>query len=615
MKLLNAVVLLSIAASLVFGQTDRDSTGNGALMPLSEVRAGMKGVSKTVFSGAVPERFDVEILGVVPGMIGPRQDMIICRISGGEADRTAVFAGMSGSPVHIDGKLVGSISFAFPFSKEPICGITPIDYILAISREEKKESGPESRSFSFSELYARSIGDLFRLQRGVSGVVPSGTGLASPLAVAAGQTFRPISLPLSYSGVSSRAMELFSNELSAVGLMPVAAPGGTAPPSGLKTFDDGTLTGGTSVSVQLARGDFSLAASGTVTLRDGEKVYAFGHPFLSLGGVDMPMSESTVVTVVPSMNNSFKLAVPGEMVGTMTQDRATGVFGRLGATPKMIPVTIDLVNSRGQRETSRFETVTDEFLSTLLVNIGVINILFSNERNIGDTTVDLKGEISLKGGGTVAIDKRYSGPAAAALASMAVSTPVNLLLRSRFENLEIERVRLRISVAEGASNAVLERISADKTEVRPGDELKLSAFVRGSGGRIYRENFIVRVPEDTQPGQLTLTVADGAETQQGSAVQQFTPRTLSELVMTLNKARRDDRLYVQLSRASSGAVSGATEMPNLPPSVLATINSGGMSGGFKPTTSQVLVEKELAPAEFVISGKQTMEIVVVRGKE
>ena len=164
------------------------------------------------------------------------------------------------------------------------------------------------------------------------------------------------------------------------GLLPVAAAGGSAPITPMKKASEKTLLGGTSVSMQLTRGDYSLAAAGTVTFRDGNKIYAFGHPFLSLGSSDLPMSESHVITVVPNINNSFKLAVPDAMVGSMTQDRATGVYGSLGRAPKMIPVKINVRTSRGQTETLNFEVVKDDFLTPLLLNITVFNTIVAQER-------------------------------------------------------------------------------------------------------------------------------------------------------------------------------------------------------------------------------------------
>src|SRR5688572_5752552 len=346
-----AIIAVLFGSQAVFGQSlpavtasVSPSSASKPFMPVADVREGMRGTARSVFRGSEPEEFNVEILGVLPGAIGPKQDLIIGRLSGGPAERTGVFAGMSGSPVYVNGKLVGAISYSFPFSKEPICGITPIEQMISIFEKKtpSRTASVEPRKYSFGELVSSSVPvDLPSSLSADSGLV-SGMSPNSMLMAVAGQSFRPISTPITFSGFSQATLDKFSGQLLRAGLIPVNAAGGTSSLSPMKKAGPNTLVGGTSVSMHLARGDYGLAASGTVTYRDGEKVYAFGHPFLGLGTSDLAMSESHVVTVVPNVNNSFKLAVADSLVGSMTQDRATGVFGKLGITPKMIPVRLAL---------------------------------------------------------------------------------------------------------------------------------------------------------------------------------------------------------------------------------------------------------------------------------
>jgi len=355
LKILILIALISALSLSVFAQTAAHSVsiadkGTSSFMALSQLKEGMRGTARTVFRGSEAEEFNVEILGVIPGAIGPKQDLIVGRLSGGGADRTSVFAGMSGSPVYIDGKLVGAISYSFPFSKEPICGITPIEQMIAIfeKKENLKMTASEPKAVSFAELASTDWAADFPKSPANSNGLLAGVSNNSLLMAVAGQSFQRIATPLTFTGFSQETLNLFTPQLLQAGLVPVSAVGGAAPISPIKKADEKTLVGGDSVSMHLTRGDYSLAAAGTVTWRDGDKVYAFGHPFLSLGTSDLPMSESHVVAVIPSVNNSFKLSVPDAMVGTMTQDRATGVFGKLGQSPKMIPVRINLTTSRGQ---------------------------------------------------------------------------------------------------------------------------------------------------------------------------------------------------------------------------------------------------------------------------
>src|SRR6266576_3378075 len=345
--------------------TVRDSR----LFALEDLRPGMKGTARTVFSGTEPQEFGVEILGVLPGFPGPRQSAIIAKLSGSNVEKTGVFAGMSGSPVYIDNKLVGAIAFSFPFSKEPIAGITPIKQMIDLFEKGNADNrrGPrEPRAFSFAQLASTDWKPNLPKQSVTSASLIAPVSQGSPLMPLLGQQMVPIATPMVFGGLSQESLAMFAPQLMANGLLPVSGAGGSANITPLGTPNEKTLTPGTSISVQLVRGDYSIAASGTVTFRDGDRIYAFGHPFLSLGASDMPMSETAVVTVIPNVNNSFKLSIPGQMVGAISQDRATGVFGQLGVAPKMIPVKITLHTSRDRTESFSYKVAIDSFLTPLL---------------------------------------------------------------------------------------------------------------------------------------------------------------------------------------------------------------------------------------------------------
>ncbi len=590
-------------------------TNNSALniMPLSEVKEGMIGTAWTVFRGTQAEEFKVEIFGVVPGAVGPKQDMIVGKISGGGADRTAVFAGMSGSPVYVNGKLIGALSYSFPFSKEAICGITPIEQMLQIF-EQKSGSAQKAkspRSFSFAELASTDWKAIFPRGR-VSSSILAGAEPNSALSSIVGQTFQPIATPVSFNGFSQETLNLFAPQLMSVGLMPIAAVGGAAKMTPLKKYDDQTLRGGASVSMQLTRGDYSMAASGTVTLRDGEKIYAFGHPFLGLGISDLPMSESHVITVVPNLNNSFKLAVPDAMVGTMTQDRNTGVYGNLGQSPKMIPVKLTVQTSRNTQETYNFEIAGDDFLTPVLLNMTIFNSLTATERALGDTMVTLDGEVKVKGQNPITFERRFAGMQAAQFASGSVAMPVSALFRAGFAHTEITEVNLKLTSIDDSKTAILQRIALNRTEVKAGESFEIQAFVRANDGQVFVQKIPVNVPKDTPEGTLLISVGDGGSLQRLSPANQFVPKDLAELIKTINEIKKNDRLYVQTFRITNGAIIGSKEMPNLPPSVLATLNNDRTAGGFTPTVLTALIETEVAPAEFLITGQQVLTIEVVR---
>ncbi len=587
------------------------------LFPLEDVRAGQKGIARTVFSGAEPQEFGVVVLGVIPGFPAPRQSAIIARLTGASVERTGVFAGMSGSPVYIDGRLVGAIAFAFPFAKEPIAGITPIKQMIEIFERGQAPgtelpAPPQPRPVSLSKLMEGEW--QFDLPKpglvGAPFIAPVAAG--SPLAGLLGQQFAPIATPIVFNGISAETLARFAPQLQSNNLLPVAGLGGAAPITPLARATDLTLAPGTSVSVQLVRGDYSIAAAGTVTFRDGERIYAFGHPFLGLGVADMPMSEASVVTVIPNTFNSFKLSVPGQMVGAISQDRSTGIFGQLGRAPRMIPVSINLRTSRERTERYTFEVANDKFLTPLLLNLSIYNAIASSERSLGDATISVRGQIRVANQTPVLIDHRFSSMNAAMLASKLVAAPVAALLMSGFDDVEVNGITLDVTSSDVVSTGVLERIALDRTEVGRGDKIEVQAYIRNASGKQFVERIPIEIPTDVPLGQLLLFVGDGSALQQTTTMQSFVPKDLGQLVNVINKIKKNDRLYVKLFRVTPGAVIGTDELPNLPPSMLATLNSDRAAGGYTPTALSPIFEKELPPAEFVVDGQQLLTINVVR---
>ena len=583
------------------------------LFALEDLRPGMKGVSRTVFSGTEAQEFGVEILGVLPGFPGPRQSAIIARLSGANVEKTGVFAGMSGSPVYIDNKLVGAIAFSFPFSKEPIAGITPIKQMIDIFEKGSTETRlpKQPKVVSFAQLASTEWKPTLPRQAVSSTALIAPVSDGSRLLPLMGQQMVPIATPVVFGGISQESLAMFAPQLAANGLLPVSGAGGSAAITPLAKATEKTLLPGTSVSVQLVRGDYSIAASGTVTLRHGNQIYAFGHPFLSLGAADMPMSETAVVTVISNMNNSFKLSVPGAMMGSISQDRATGVFGQLGQAPKMIPVKINLHTSRDRSDTYSYEIANDSFLTPLLLNITVFNTITSSERASGESTITIKGAINVKGQEPIALDRRFSQSNSPILAAGSVAGPISSLLGSGFDDVQIEGVTLDISSTDTKYAGTLERIALSKTEARRGENIEIQAYVRTESGKQFVQRIPVQIPEDAIPGQLLVFVGDGGALQEGSAARSFVPQDLGQLVQAINKVKKSDRLYVKLFRITPGAVIGTSEMPNLPPSVVATLNSDRNSGGYTPTVLSAVYEMELPPAEFVISGQQLIALDIV----
>ena len=590
------------------------ATPQTELMPVSDVRPGMTGYGMTVFQGTKPERFEVEVLGVLQGVPNPKQCSVIARLSGPLVDRTGVFAGMSGSPVYIDGKLVGAVAFTFPFAKEPIAGITPIQYMIQ-NFEQGPEHHPAARqNASFNTLIARAgKADQASPARGDNALESQGN---TPASVYSGSAMIPISTPVSFSGIPQAAIDRFGGELKELGIQPIAGVGGGGGLTPMTAANGNTLTGGSSVSVALVRGDFTVDAAGTVTYRDGDRIYAFGHPFLSSGVTSWPMSEASVITVVPNLNNSFKLSTAGSLVGAINQDRSTGIYGQLGDQPRMIPVHITVHTSRNMTDTYDFQVVSDAYLTPLLMKLTSFAAVTATERSLGTQTIKLNGNINVQGQAPVSFDDTFSAPNGAIfMAVAAIERPVAILMGSGFDNLDIQGINLDITSSDTRSDGVLNRLWVDKIDVERGETIEVQAFARNENGAEFVERIPVKIPADAPVGPLEILIGDGASISQAELRAQsgdFVPRDLNQLVRAINKIKKNDRLYLKLVRSGVGAIVNNEEMPTLPPSVLATLGSQRTSGGYTPLSTATLSESELPPSKFIIAGEQAIAINVVK---
>jgi hypothetical protein len=601
------------------GNRQNEPAQSSEFFPVENVKPGMRAVGYTVFNGSEPKKFDLEILGVLTGFPNPQQNAVLSRLLGDELQHTGVFQGMSGSPVYIDGKLLGAVAFGYQFAKDPIAGITPIGDMIKVFEQKQGNDQPvdknatQPRSVSFSEVsFNENSREFKEFVNGLSGAGSANAGSHAVSSVPNGQVLMPIATPLAITGVAPDVVARFMPLLQSWGFAPVAGVSGAARITDLKKADANTLKPGSTIVVPLIRGDYSVSAAGTVTYRDGNRIYAFGHPFLSLGVSELPMHEGEVVTVMSSQATSFKLSFPTEMVGTIRGDRSTGIYGELGSAPRMIPVEINLKTSRGNEQSYKFEVVADRFLTPILMQMTLISTLTSTERTIGDSTLQLRGTLKLKDQPEINLENRLSVSMNAPLAAaFAVSKPISALFNSGFGDVQFEKIRFDITSRDARSTGQLDRLWINRTDVKPGETVEIQAFARTENGSEYIERIPVQIPADAPLGALQIVVGDGASIQALEPRTGIAPKSLGQLVRELNKVRKADRLYVRLTRGDNGAIINNEELPSLPPSVLATLGSDRTTGGYVKTSSATVYEKELPPAEFVVSGQRTLTVNVV----
>ena len=355
-------------------------------------------------------------------------------------------------------------------------------------------------------------------------------------------------------------------------------------------------------------GDFELGATGTVTHVDGDRVYAFGHPLYNLGPTQFPMTKATVQVVLPSLMASSKLASFGEVIGTVQQDRATAIAGRIGPGPSLIPLTITLNSDRAPSKTFNFGVVRDFTFTPLLTYLSVANVLQSYERGAGPASYAIRGSASIKSQGDLSFEDIFTGEQPAGGAAAYIAGPLTALLKNTGESVDVEKISLIIDATEQQRSARIERVWLDTTRPRAGQKTVLHVAMRSVRGEELVRQVPIEIPANVS-GSLQLIVADAARTAaddrrdtRGADLQR-----VSQLMRSFNRARKNNRLYVRLTSNESGAVVNGEPMAGLPPSVLAVMEADRNSGTVASLRSMTRGEWEI-PLDFAVTGSRQLTL-------
>jgi hypothetical protein len=595
---------------------------------VNDIRPGLKGVGRTVFEGDKIEEFQVEIRGVLKNVLAPKHDAILAHLSGAGLEKTGVVAGMSGSPVYVDGKLLGAVAIAFPFSKDSYALITPIQDMLEVVPDERV-----SETTSDSTKAAEASTMPWRIARvgnaaGSERLIPddeSGPAWARQLATRSTPgPLGDVRLPLRFGGFSSEAIEVCAPLFREMGLEPVAGAvlsGGSLPTtpqgSGADLMTNAAdLAPGSMISLLFVRGDLNLNADCTVTYRRQDSLYACGHQIFLTGPAQIPFAKSQVLATIPSLATSFKLDSPGPPVGTIHQDRFGAIYGVVGDSAPSIPVHIQISSSLNRKEDYNFDVVEQPLLSPLLVNLAVISTLGATERMAGPSTLDLNGTIHLSSGDTVRVEDVLSSEFAAAnAAGAAAATPLSYVLSSDYPGLRVEGVELSITARNKNRVASLEQVWSTKSEVQPGDHIEVTAVLRTPSGESLTQKIPVDIPESVSDRALSLIVGSGPTI---NALQnRFTPlgappRDLRQLIRALNRTRRNNRLYALLLAPQRSFILQGDEFPSPPPSLLQTfLAAPGVSSTAIFSGTSVVGDYETKPTAYAIQGQQALYLKVV----
>jgi hypothetical protein len=579
----------------------RPKSGPVAILKASDVKPGMHAVAWTVFEGTQPEAVPIEIVGAWKNMWGPGQDVIIAKM-GGRAATTNVAGGMSGSPVYIDGKLIGAVALRLSvFSPDAICGITPIELMLEINDLDKTK--PRDAKAPSQQVVAGA------------GNAPSAPDFLRNAAMV------PIDTPISFAGFSQETMSAFAPTLQQMGVAAVAGGAGSSlrgskPAADWKT----SLQPGESVAGVLVSGDMSMTGLGTVTYNDGKHVLAFGHPFFNLGPVDMPMSKGEVLMVLSSAYQPNKLANATEIVGALHQDRHSGIMGTLGEEALMIPVTVtvrSLNDDRSVRTEKKlnFHVFQQQKWTPYLMMMTLYNSLSGLNEFSEEATYRLSGKIAFQGGlGPVELNTMQTSGELPTPAPMMLAgwwgDHFNRLYVNNVENPSIKDVNVTVDLLPERRLVSIESAWISSSEAHPGDELPVKVFLREYRGERIERQFTIKLPPGIAKGEHRILLSDAETLNRVQNVVEAGNHFIDipQTVSLLNQERSNDRLYISLLESNPTAYYDDKTLPNLPLSVLNVMQSGRSLNRELATLPESASEQMSLPFDSVVAGSYTLKV-------
>lgn len=609
LRLTLGVALLAVATAFA-GDPDPKSYWNP-----DDLKPGMKGYGVTVMRGATLEKFNAEVLGVLKNT-SPGRDMILCRLSGLDLERTGVIAGMSGSPIYIDGKLVGAVAYAWPYGKDPIAGVTPFSQMLSFTEatERRGLAGAEKPVRVGLSSPIKVDGKLF------DAVTVSQSDGGAKLDETDGLWMQPLRAPVSATGFSTHSLRLLRERFPESGLVPVQ--GGGVPAKLNEEAKRAKIEPGAALSVALISGDFDMSGIGTVTHVDGNRVWGFGHPFMSLGGCDLPLMTGWVHTVYPRLTVSFKMGSPVQAVGVVNADVSTGIAGWLGRQPDLLPMSMSVRREPGgDRHQFNVQVVRQKQLLPGLVYAALTNSVDMEGDLPEEMTASFTCRIEIEGQDPIEIKDTFAGPSySGGRAPSNLYNPVALivgqLVSQPFKPLRIKRIDCDTVILPGRLAAELETVELESDTYAPGETIKGTAWVRPFKGNLTKVPFSLRVPVDLPEGSYTITVTDGTNAARVElrgkphlAVPQDEKR-LVEALRLLTSGKRTD-LVARLPLPITGVTLDGKPLSDLPAGVAQILGQTRRTPAV-PMTSAAVSHKATG---WNIVGSESVRVTVTRAKK
>ncbi|MGR3309222.1 MAG: SpoIVB peptidase S55 domain-containing protein [Candidatus Brocadiales bacterium] len=585
-------------------------------LDVDALKPGMKGYGKTVFSGKNIERFDIEVIGVLKNWEA-KTDMILIQMSGASLDKTGIIAGMSGSPVYIDDKLIGAVSYGWTFAKDAIAGVTPIKDMLNVLHNIDVECEKPNIIAGEERLQYQDViiqGEKERRQRGKE--VKRDLFASLPPNLFAHGKLVPIKTPLVVSGFDGRVLERMGRELGKYGLLPVQGgagnPGGTWV-GGALSDSIGDFQPGAAVAAVLIQGDLNAASIGTLTYKEGNNIVAFGHPFFHTGTTDLPMSMAHVYTIIANQSTSFKVAAATDVIGRISQDRKPGIAGTIGEYARMISCEVEVNGAQSARY--NFEIVHDKILSPNLARWAIESALLATEKRAGPKMVRLRLAIQLEGRHKpIEIENTYYVVSARWDPIYDITSPIGTLLNNPFKkDVKINKISLNAYVFDTRRTAYIENVKVSKRTVKPGETIQVNVTLRPFASQTVQKTVSFQIPNDIVPGSIiSLTACDSQYSQSLKRLRApdiFKPKNFDQLVDLIETTEKRTNLIVRVRLSKRGITCQGQSFPSLPSSILSIMTSSNQSG-VGILCDEIVLRIE---TDWVLSGMQSLPLIVENG--
>jgi hypothetical protein len=615
----NVALQLAVAAACLFPATVGATAGEpnaATYWKVDDVRPGMKGVGRTVMVGTKLEEFGAEVLGVMRD-VSPGRDMILCRLTGCNLEHAGIIQGMSGSPIYIDGKLLGAVAFAWEFAKDPIAGVTPFEQMVEFVRSSDRRIAAEAKDLDkHAGVGARGWG----WSPAVEGLGADGSASRpEPVSVSGASLagMKAIATPVAASGFSAKALAILEERFRSVGLAPMA--GGAASKEVIKQEGDKPLTPGAPLSIAMVTGDFDLSGIGTVTHVEGNRVYGFGHPMLGLGSCEFPLMSGYIHTVYPRASVSMKMGSPLKVVGVLDTDVSTGVAGRIGPKPDMLPVSVRVRTGRySDPRTFNVQIVREPNLMGTLVMAVLANAI-DTEGNLPDElTTKIKAAFRLKGHDPIEIDEtlsgpRYTGPMGPAAMFGPIASIVNILARNSLAKVRIERLDCEVEIDPGRTVAAIESVRLASDRLEPGETLTAFVTLKPFKGERRTLTVSLPLPPEIPEGAYEADFCDSVNSIRRRLRNEpglVEPKQVSDLisVIRLQTGPKRTSLFLHVPLPDRGLAVHGQPLPNLPGSARAVFSTARRTQDSPVRTD--LVQSVETP--WVVEGTQSLKFTVVK---